>query len=299
MKIIDQSHEFLHYADPIKLIEAAGRTCYKSEDKITEDSADSFARRIRRSGHHSVFEHAHICFKIRSVTGYTWMKHHQLNTYFKFSPGRLLISGNFRAWGEFLTNCASTQMPAPPHDITKIAEYLSDVYPAIFHRYFHSTSSKSYVPFREDEMTILEKKAHATRTCRFITNRGVTHEMVRHRPWAYSQESSRYVRYDGEMDFIRPVWLELHPCEPTLHWQKAMVYSELYYKQLLDAGWKAQRAREVLPNSLKTEIVCTAPLCEWKHMLGLRTSKAAHPQIRALMQPVLVELKAELPLIFT
>ena len=169
-------------------------------------------------------------------------------------------------------------------------------------------------------MTTEEKLVHATRTIRFITNRGVTHELVRHRPWAYSHESTRYVKYGSDMEFILPVWLDPVWVGDWSDYEEAMEerfgrrdedwmqaptefihackIAELQYTLLLSKGWKPEQAREVLPNALKTEIVCTATLGEWKHMLEQRTSPAAHPQIRALMTPVLDQFKQELPEIF-
>lgn len=140
---------------------------------------------------------------------------------------------------------------------------------------------------------------------------GNSHEMVRHRNFSFSQESTRYVKYDGDMEFILPVWIDKRflgtwknsPGPKGTHsledlWFDCMEGAEYDYQFLLKEGWRPEQARGVLPNDLKTEIVCTAPLAEWKHMLNLRTSKAAHPQIRHLLIPVLEELQKELPEIF-
>lgn len=152
---------------------------------------------------------------------------------------------------------------------------------------------------------------HASLTVRFYTDRGVTHELVRHRLAAYSQESTRYCDYgSGEVEFIRPVWVaekvlgvwDIHnipPVEdPDEKWLWASALAEEQYKSLRNWGWSPQQARAVLPNSLKTEIVMTANLREWRHVLQLRCSKAAHPQMRELMLPLLAELKCNLPCIF-
>lgn len=147
---------------------------------------------------------------------------------------------------------------------------------------------------------------HGNITVRFITDRGVTHELVRHRLAAYSQESTRYCDYGGDdVVFIRPVWMN----DETTYgehnypfgynqWHEAMQHAEMYYKSLRADGWSPQQARAVLPNSLKTEIVMTANLREWRHVLKLRTSKAAHPQIRELMLPLLYQLTNLLPVVF-
>jgi thymidylate synthase (FAD) len=140
---------------------------------------------------------------------------------------------------------------------------------------------------------------HAHFSIRFVTDRGVTHELVRHRLAAYSQESTRYCDYSGEMEFIRPVWCDLQTGSVMdKYWELTMQDAEKSYHHLRQRGWSPQQARAVLPNSLKTEIVMTANLREWRHVLALRASKAAHPQIRELMIPLLKELQGLLPELF-
>lgn len=196
MKIIEQSHEIISLPENLlQMIEAAGRTCYKSEDKITPDSAVGFVTRMRDHGHHAMIE-----------------------------------------FGDIIV--------------------------------------------------------------RFITNRGVTHELVRHRLFSFAQESTRYVRYDGGMEFIRPVWWDETSIGQRELWTYAMAQCETNYQNLLNNGWRPEQAREVLPNSLKTEIVVKGNIREWRHMFGLRCSKKAHPQIRALMMPLLAELKEKIPVVF-
>jgi len=197
MKITKQSHQIIQKPNEILLlIESAGRTCYKSEDKITEGSANKFAEMLLRRNHESVFEHVSI-------------------------------------------------------------------------------------------------------SVRFITNRGVTHELVRHRLCAFSQESTRYVKYDKDnMEFIEPVWWNDWGDEQKELWQLSMENSEQAYVKLMKSGAKAEQAREVLPNSLKTEIVVTANLRNWRHIFNLRCSKKAHPQIRQLMIPCLNEFKTLIPILF-
>jgi len=202
MRIAPPSHEILFLPDGetvLKHIEMAGRTCYKSEDKMTDDSAAGFVRRIVRSGHHSVVEHVNI-------------------------------------------------------------------------------------------------------SVRFICDRGVSHELVRHRLAAYSQESTRYANYSKEkfgreITVIKPFfWDEGSP--EYSEWQKAMEEAEKAYIRLIEMGARAEEARSVLPNSLKTEIVMTCNIREWLHVLGLRCSSAAHPQIREIMLPLLADLHERLPIFF-
>jgi thymidylate synthase (FAD) len=140
---------------------------------------------------------------------------------------------------------------------------------------------------------------HGTISVRFITNRGVTHEIVRHRLASYSQESSRYVNYNGQkMEFIEPVWWEERTVGQEETFKVALMSAEKAYKDLLGQKWKPEQAREVLPNSLKTEIIMTANPREWRHFFKLRTSKAAHPQLRALARGLLVDLQSRVPVLF-
>jgi len=162
---------------------------------------------------------------------------------------------------------------------------------------------------------------HANVSVRFITNRGCTHELVRHRLAAYSQESTRYCNYGNEhVKFIIPPWSEnLTPeivnCEITsegikfnelpqemttkeIRWLFAMGQSENEYQNLINSNQKPQFARGVLPIDLKTEIVMTANLREWRHVFAMRCQKATHPQIRELMLPVLSCMKARIPIVF-
>ena len=178
--------------NPKELIELAGRTCYKSENKITKNSASKFVKMLFEKRHHSVIEHAFATFKI-------------------------------------------------------------------------------------------------------ITDRGVTHELVRHRLASYSQESTRYVRYN-QLQVINPGFKE-NSEEFTL-WIDTCKKIANSYKKLLNLGYSPQIARSVLPNCLKTEIVVTANFREWMHIIELRTSNAAHPQIRQVIKAVSTVLYKYVPEIF-
>ena len=138
---------------------------------------------------------------------------------------------------------------------------------------------------------------HAVATFRFITNRGVTHELVRHRLASYSQESTRYVRYKAA-EYITPAWYSDASDEQKRLFENSLAYAETHYGALLKSGWRPEQAREVLPNALKTEIVMTANLREWMHVFNLRCSKKAHPQIRELMWMAKRQLAFEVPSLF-
>ena len=172
------------------------------------------------------------------------------------------------------------------------------------------TSAKEFVRKRvkDGHLSVIE---HAYMSVRFICDRGVTHEIVRHRLAAYSQESTRYCNYKGGVTFIIPLWCKditcgeysfkdplFLPCSSSKVWFHAMLDAEIDYIDILDLGWSPQQGRSVLPNSLKTEIVMTANLREWMHVFKLRTSKAAHPQMREIMCPLLEEMNTLVPIIF-
>lgn len=202
MKTVTASFEILSATPDLeKIIELSGRTCYKSEDKITCDSAEKFVAKIRSINHESVLEHGAI-------------------------------------------------------------------------------------------------------TVRFVCDRGVTHEMVRHRVASFSQESTRYCNYGkgkfgNEITVIdpRPAFPEMSGGE-YLTWEQAMEEAESAYLAMLELGSKPQLARDVLPNSLKTEIVMTANPREWRHVFKLRCAEAAHPQIREVMIPCRNEFAVRWPALF-
>lgn len=138
---------------------------------------------------------------------------------------------------------------------------------------------------------------HVSLSVRFVCDRGVSHELVRHRLAAFSQESTRYCNYSGEVAFVRPPFWD-EESDAFWLWRHAMTIAEEGYQRLLDLGATPEQARSVLPNSLKTEVVMTANLREWRHVLRLRTSAAAHPQMRELMVPLLRELQQRVPVVF-
>lgn len=143
---------------------------------------------------------------------------------------------------------------------------------------------------------------HYSFSVKFICDRGVSHEIVRHRLASYCQESTRYCNYQKdqfgkEITVISPCFLEEGSTSYS-EWESACKAAESSYMWMLDTGSTPQEARTVLPNSLKTEIVMTTNLREWRHFLKLRTSKAAHPQIREIAIPLLMELKSIIPVVF-
>ncbi len=164
------------------------------------------------------------------------------------------------------------------------------------------TSAKQFVKkiISNGHESVLE---HEKITVRIICDRGVSHEIVRHRIASYSQESTRYCNYSkdkfgSELTFIKPCfWPEEKNVELKI-WEQAMRFAEESYFKLLQAGAKPEEARSVLPNSLKTEIVVTMNLREWRHFFRLRTSVRAHPQMREIASQILKKFKEVIPVIF-
>ena len=143
---------------------------------------------------------------------------------------------------------------------------------------------------------------HYSFSIKFICDRGVSHELVRHRMASFAQESTRYCNYSkdkfgNELTFIKPCFFEKGEQKYNI-WAISMERAEKTYFNLLSVGCTPEKARSVLPNSIKTEIVMTANLREWRHFLKLRTAQAAHPQMRELTIPLLKELKEKIPVIF-
>ncbi len=148
---------------------------------------------------------------------------------------------------------------------------------------------------------------HEKITVRIICDRGVSHELVRHRIASFSQESTRYCNYSkdrfgGELTFIKPCfWNEENEEDRNKYniWKESMEFIEKQYNKLIETGAKPEEARALLPNSLKTEIVVTMNLRQWRHFFKLRTDLASHPQMREIAGEILTEFKKLLPAVFS
>ena len=228
MILVKPSVDILRITEaPLKMIEFSARTCYKSEDKITEDSSKAFVQKLLVRGHEAMLE-------------------------------------------------------------------------------------------------------FAGATVKFVCDRGVSHELVRHRLFSFAQESTRYCNYKGGVTFVIPPWISTsfqlfdevvdydayldwwrswHTHQDTIRypegfpddvdrWIQHMISSEREYKGLLEHKWTPQQARSVLPNSLKTEIVVRGNFREWRHFFKLRTDMSAHPQMREVACPLLEKMQAKVPVIF-
>ena len=260
VEIIKQEEYDLNHI--FKFIELAGRTCYKSEDKITEDSAKEFVDRMIKSGHGAMLEHGTVYLTIPSVNMSDMVIYkYFLNPYSKIFINRIntYITTNYRVLVE--------------NDWLDDLKYLSN--PNLFH------------PRRT--------------TVKFICDRAVANEFVRHRVFSFAQESTRYCNYtkdkfNNELTFIIPCWIKdleegnyydicSYSCReinPTKEWLDACIKAEFSYTNLIEGGWKPQEARNVLPHSLKTELIMTGFNDDWQRFFELRCAPNAHPQAKEL-----------------
>ncbi|MBU4033715.1 MAG: FAD-dependent thymidylate synthase, partial [Proteobacteria bacterium] len=216
----------------------------------------------------------------------------------------LLITGTIRAFRELARDYGKVKV------IKGIAGYLADLYPLFF---IDLAPKRGWLPQDGVHVTRLslgEVEAlsadllakHRYVAVRIITNRAVTHEIVRHRPCSFLQESQRYCRYaddkfGNEITFIRPMFYTEGSSEYKL-WEKAMLETEKIYLKLL-ATSTPQAARTVLPNSCKTEIIVFANLLEWLHIFRLRTPKNAEPSMREVMIPLAKAFQERFPTVFS
>lgn len=253
MKVIEQSYEIITEPNLLKRIELCGRICYKSESKITEDSAERFVDMLVKRGHTSVLEHAQVRIPYDMVDDMEIRQH---------ARGELdylkIKSAECRLVGECVDRKQYAIINA--RDFISLGGTLEEL--------------KKLEHYPEDFMTV-----------RFITDRGVTHELVRHRTLSFSQESTRYVNYaSSDIQFVKPAHPMFQSKISMAVWKMACRVSEWAYKRLVNkCGVSPQEARAVLNNSVKTEIIVSGPIEWWRHMLYLRTTVGAHPQIRALM----------------
>ncbi len=277
--------------DNLKRIELAGRVCYKSEKKITDESALDFCTKILQRGHTSVLEHSNVIVKVPTALGSCIIDamryyEHQIKkiAYLKYSytgNGEVIISGNVRAWRDILEAFRFFTFRAHP----------------LLETYEHKDLSPYMIS--EDELTDEQRQIHSRITLRIICDRGVSHEIVRHRVMSFSQESTRYVNYGKRgYTFIEPWWWEDQRGVLKHYMLCNMRHSVDVYQAMIDNGATPQLARAVLPNQIKTEVVVTATPAQWAEFLKLRLDKAAHPdmqRIAHLVQDALAD-GAEIPL---
>ena len=310
MKVIAPYFEILEDLDKQSLpvrIEGCGRICYKSEDKITPESAEPFIRSIIKHGHNSVTEMAVLTLKVLYDTESIASQFFNLMPKFflvdRVAKKELLITGSVRAFRELYQSNPTVKM------VKAIAEYLSSRHPLFYEDLLPARGllkqegvKVEKVPLKTVDSFSADLLArHRHVAVLFVVNRAITHEIVRHRPVSYLQESQRYCRYSqdkfgNEVTFIKPMFFQENSEEYSL-WEKAMQDTEKIYLKLLETS-SPQAARTVLPNSCKTELITFANLLEWLHIFKLRTSKGAEPSMREVMIPLLHKFQEKHPTIF-
>lgn len=302
MKLIESSVQIIEEKDPYKMIELAGRTCYKSEDKITENSAKEFVDRMIKLGHGAMLEHGTIYLNVPEQT-YTETLEDEFG---KFNnPNNGLVDRYRKNKYSKVNSVAADE---------ELRKKYPKVRPFKLTHHYITTNLRVIVEngWEEDLEWQCEPTEHHEKriTAKFICDRGVSHEFVRHRVFSFAQESQRYCNYNkdkfnNELTFIRPTWLNI-PTGDYTYWDgdwcdidnmKIQLPSDngvadnflwclnnagMQYRLLINKGLKPQEARGVLPNATKTELVMTGFESDWEHFLSLRTSKNAHPDAQRL-----------------
>ena len=296
MKLIKPSVSRIVESDPFKKIEKVGRTCYKSEDKITEGSAKKFYKGLVARSHTAMVEHATFVFQTFSLDVYNSVLGCKYLNY-TCDNGRYLISGNLRAFNNFGNSVLL-------HALHRIDPDL--VYNNFNPNYLYGADnlSKYLEPVDVAELKDLTRNEflnHFYMTFLFICDRGVSHEMVRHRPASWAQESTRYCNYvkaqfGGECTFIEPAQWDALPDHIKHSYVKSWESCESEYNYLINHGQTPQQARAVLPNALKTEVIMTANAGEYEHFFDLRSrgvTGAPHPDIKVVADMACTIYEAE------
>lgn len=296
MKLIKPSFEILPQSEGLggiyKQIEYAGRTCYKSHDKITEDSAKGFVDRMINSGHGAMLEHGTV--------------------YLKVPNGKMYRDGAFRNFNEVFTD----------NLYYRICSNEGIVYITTNYRYIIENNLKHWLDYLCEPTEYHEKRV----TVKFITDQGILREFTRHRVFSFAVESTRYCNYsknkfDNEVTYILPSWVDKTTLPPKVsfhcsdNWGTLMCEHyydfteegkkdwdvsdadtgnflfaldscEQIYLSLIKQGWQPQQARNVLPLATKCEMIMTGFASDWKHFFYLRTPVNAHPQARELAIPL-------------
>ena len=276
MKLIKQSFEILDQQPGLegiyKQIELAGRTCYKSEDKITEDSAKEFVDRMIKSGHGAMLEHGTVYLFI------PWNEWYDKEANFRYFYNKYSIHKRIKDVGVYITT---------NYRVLVENNWLDDL---------------KYIC----ELTEHHEKRI---TVKFITDQGILREFTRHRVFSFAVESTRYCNYSrskfsNEVTFIQPNWisdkdiknyhmdLDYFTDQDDNHitainrFMSALKNAEYFYMELIKLGWKPQQARNVLPLATKCDMVMTGFVSDWKHFFELRDAASAHPQAQELAHPL-------------
>lgn len=276
MKLIESSVQIIEEKDPYKMIELAGRTCYKSEDKITENSAKEFVDRMINLGHGAMLEHGTIYLKIdKTEDGH-------------LPPARLYWSdGNHKKY-------------------TKVRKHGNSIYVTTNLRVIVENNRLDDLQYQVEPTEHHEKRI----TVKWILDRVTGESFLRHRVFSFARESTRYCNYSkdkfkNEITFIKPTWLDI-PTGNYTYWDGdwcdidkmkiqlpsdnsitdnflwCLNNAETQYNLLINKGWKPQQARQVLPFAVCSPLVMTGFESDWEHFFSLRCSSKAHPDAKKL-----------------
>lgn len=268
----------------LQYIELCGRTCYRSEEKITPTSAVNFCRSLFNRKHLSVIEHSLIVLKtldcyddlgrlMYSLFGPQAFKHLDLHV---DDAGYQYLHGNLRAFFELFN------LRDDHSFVHEVRSKISQLIPDLMELWPRSESE------RVELITDFNKLPLECRrySMEFICDRGISHELVRHRPASFSQESTRYVNYNDkqEFKFIMPDNLKPDDNNAFHVWASSMEATVCNYLAMSDQDQSAQRCRGVLPNAFATKLIMTSNHEHWKYVLKLRTAPGCHPQMIQLMR---------------
>lgn len=337
MKVIKPYHKHMsnYGLTPYQFIEKIGRICYKSEDKITEDSAVKFVQGLIKRKHLAMIEHYWVHLKYTGSVedlkkGFEMFA--ECDSSFRESTDILryayitksydtFLSAPLRVFFDMVSSMYNYDLVAKPINpvVDEMLSCIGNYFPEIFPQCFSYRNTRHFCIMQEEEFctelfsqmegmpdSIINEELmkHTTHTVLFVCDRGVSHELVRHRPCSFAQESTRYCNYSQnkfgeEITVILPFFFDTGMGTNSNSlvyeaWKYSCEVAERKYFELLNYGATPQEARSVLPNSLKTEIIMTANEKEWQHIVDLRAKDVtgpAHPQMRNIMYPWYEELK--------
>lgn len=318
MQFVEEDCKILNRNNQLKLIEFAARKCYDSVDKTTDDSYISMIKMLLNKEHVAMIEHGVISLSLPTYVVSSLKK--QLNIqdlkYFnstddtrpnKTDPNnRTILSGNFRSFRDLFNLYG--KYPRLNGILDSIASIVNKEYPIIYQKqitdlgmYLHKDLDIEIVnPIDIPTLPISERKYHDHMSVLFVIDRGISHELVRHRPCSFAQVSTRYVSYkDRGLPILKPVWLGEEDCIGTKDFVTAVTVAEESYNLLLNVyKWRPEQARNILPNALMTELIVTANLVEWDHIFNLRyrgTTGRVHPQMKSIMSKLYEDAKLQFP----
>ena len=290
----------------LAIIEKAGRVCYKSEDKATDTSAETFVKGLIRRHHNAMLEHGDMIFELGDDHIYANVaealqiirdKGYQPPMLEMTKVGhRCIVSANIRAWLELFQSGSLA------------GRYFIGFFDPVYIQGMGFMDEDAGPDPRVRQIRYadladpLEKYVHLRQTVCFTCDRGVSHEFVRHRVMSFAMESSRYCNYSQdrfgrEITVIEPCYLTLHT-EPYDLWKRQCMSAETAYFTELNLGLQPQEARAVLPTSTKTELVMTGTLRQWDHFFDLRARQVtgpAHPQAAELALPLMLDMAERFP----